>query len=204
MMYEPNVFTLNLEQMLSGAPLDAAIGIVHVRLRAARGIKGGKLGGGTPDPYVKVSINNRDTLGKTHYKKSTYVLIALYKLCHSLLYHYHCRNNPTWDESVLVLVNNLQESLVLSLLDYNDHRPDTELGGSTFELAKLLDDASQEGVSSTILKDGKDRGELRYDVSYYPVLKAAVVDGKEELPETSTYLHSSSILATDSFAQTSA
>lgn len=84
-MYEPNVFTLNLEQMLSGAPLDAAIGIVHVRLQAARGIKGGKLGGGTPDPYVKVSINNRDTLGKTHCKKSTYVLIVLQQIA-SLTY----------------------------------------------------------------------------------------------------------------------
>lgn len=70
-MYEPNVFTLNLEQMLSGVPLDAAIGVIHVKIGAARNIKGGKLGGGTPDPYVKLSINNRETLGKTHYKKST-------------------------------------------------------------------------------------------------------------------------------------
>jgi Ca2+-dependent lipid-binding protein len=79
MMYEPNVFTLNLEQMLSGAPLDAAIGVVQVTLQTARAIKGGKLGGGTPDPYVKLSINNRKTLGKTHYKKSTYVLNLLYR-----------------------------------------------------------------------------------------------------------------------------
>lgn len=76
-MYEPNVFTLNLEQMLSGVPLDTAIGVVQVTLQTARGIKGGKLGGGTPDPYVRVSINNRKTLGKTHYKKSTYVLLHL-------------------------------------------------------------------------------------------------------------------------------
>lgn len=73
-MYDPNVFTLNLEQLLAGTPLDAAIGVVQVTLHTARGIKGGKLGGGTPDPYVKLSINNRETLGKTHAKKSTYVL----------------------------------------------------------------------------------------------------------------------------------
>jgi Ca2+-dependent lipid-binding protein len=85
MMYEPNVFTLNLEQMLSGAPLDAAIGVVQVTLRAARGIKGGKIGGGTPDPYVKLSVNNRETLAKTHYKKSTYVLIFLCFECHFTL-----------------------------------------------------------------------------------------------------------------------
>lgn len=89
---------------------------------------------------------------------------------------------------MLVLINNLQESLVLSLLDYNDHRADTELGAATFDLAKLLDDATHEGINSTLLKDGKDRGELRYDVSYYPVLKPTMVEGKEELPQTSMYL----------------
>lgn len=71
MMYEPNVFTLNLEQLLSGTPLDTAIGLLQVKVHAARGIKGGKLGGGTPDPYVSLSINNREVLDKTHYKKST-------------------------------------------------------------------------------------------------------------------------------------
>jgi Ca2+-dependent lipid-binding protein len=77
MMYEPNVFTLNLEQMLSGVPLDSAIGVVRVNIQAARSIKGGKIGGGTPDPYVKASINNRETLGKTHYKKNTCVTIRI-------------------------------------------------------------------------------------------------------------------------------
>jgi Ca2+-dependent lipid-binding protein len=59
------------------------------------------------------------------------------------------------------------------------------LGTVNFELAKLLEDSTQEGTNSTILKDGKDRGSLRYDISYYPVLKPTIVDGKEELPETS-------------------
>lgn len=71
MMYEPNVFTLNLEQLLSGTPLDTAIGLLQIRVVAARGVKGVKLGGGTPDPYVTLSINNREILEKTHPKKST-------------------------------------------------------------------------------------------------------------------------------------
>lgn len=83
------------------------------------------------------------------------------------------------------MVNSLQESLTLNLLDYNDHRADTDIGAATFELAQLLDDATREGVNSNILKDGKERGNLRYDVSFYPVLKPTLVDGKEELPETS-------------------
>jgi len=74
MMYDPNVFTLNLEQMLSGKPLDAAIGVIEVVVRAARNLQGVKLGG-TCDPYVTLSINDRAELAKTRYKSNTYVIL---------------------------------------------------------------------------------------------------------------------------------
>jgi Ca2+-dependent lipid-binding protein len=75
-MYEPNVFTLNLEQLLSGTPLDAAIGVLQITLQSARGIKGSKIGGGTPDPFVSININNRAELASTKHKDNTYVSIA--------------------------------------------------------------------------------------------------------------------------------
>jgi len=75
MMYDPNVFTLNLEQMLSGTPLDAAIGVLQVTLHTARGLKGVKIGGGSPDPYVSVSINDRAELARTKYKSNTLVTL---------------------------------------------------------------------------------------------------------------------------------
>lgn len=71
MMYDPNVFTLNLEQLLSGKPLDAAIGVVQITIHSARGIKGGKIGGGTPDPFVSLSINERSELARTKWKHNT-------------------------------------------------------------------------------------------------------------------------------------
>lgn len=71
MMYEPNLFTLNIEQLLSGAPVDAAIGVIKITVYNARNIKANKIGGGTPDPYVSFSINNRTELTKTSYKDST-------------------------------------------------------------------------------------------------------------------------------------
>lgn len=164
MMYEPNVFTLNLEQLMSGAPIDTAIGVLQVTIFSARGIKAGKVGGGAPDPYVSLSINNRSELAKTKYKHSTY--------------------NPTWTETKFLLVNALTEQLVLDVLDYNDHRKDTPLGAASFELAELEKDATREGIVKHILKDGKERGELRFDCSWYPVLKPAIVDGNQEVPET--------------------
>ncbi|RDB28789.1 Uncharacterized protein PYUK71.03c [Hypsizygus marmoreus] len=157
MMYDPNVFTLNLEQMLSGKPLDAAIGVLQVTIRSARGIKGTKIGGGTPDPYVSLTINDRVELARTKYKTNTY--------------------NPTWMETKFILINSLNESLMLNLWDYNDHRKNTLMSSVAFELSKLAEDATQEDIQSTLLKDGKERGELRYDVSFYPVLEAE--EGKE-------------------------
>ena len=71
MMYWPNVFTLNLEELLSGAPLDAAIGVLQITVASARGIKATKIGGGVPDPFVSISINNRAELAKTKYKLNT-------------------------------------------------------------------------------------------------------------------------------------
>lgn len=73
MMYAPNVYTLNLEQMLSGKPLDSAIGVIQVTVHSARGIKGAKIGGGTPDPYVGLSFGNRGELSRTKYKLNTWV-----------------------------------------------------------------------------------------------------------------------------------
>jgi len=99
------------------------------------------------------------------------------------------RHNPTWNESKFLLVNNLTDNLVLTIMDYNEFRKDTEIGATVFELAKLNEDATQDDLSFPILKDGKQRGELRFDVAYFPVLKPqANESGVEELPESSTFL----------------
>lgn len=76
MMYDPNVFTLNLEQLLSGIPLDAAIGVIQLTVHAARGLKSSKIGGGSPDPFVSISISNRQELARTKYRHSTSVLFS--------------------------------------------------------------------------------------------------------------------------------
>lgn len=187
MMYDPNVFTLNLEQLLSGEPLDTAIGVLQITVESARGIKGTKIGGGTPDPYVSLSISNRGELARTKYKHNTYVG-AMHTLFHKLTDNDDHRSNPTWMETKFILVNSLADALVLSLYDYNDHRKNTLLGSTTFTLAKLGEDATMEGQEEPILKDGKTRGTMRFDVSFYPVLKPEVDQGGvAELPDTSMY-----------------
>lgn len=73
----------------------------------------------------------------------------------------------------------------MNLYDYNDHRKDTLLGTTTFKLAKLQDDATQENIESRILIDGKENGELRYDVSFYPVLTPE--ETQSDLPDSSQF-----------------
>lgn len=82
-----------------------------------------------------------------------------------------------------ILINNINENLVLSLYDYNDHRKNTMLSSASFEMSKLLEDATQEDLAVELLKDGKDRGELRFDVNYFPVVKPE--EGQEEVLESS-------------------
>ncbi|KAK2462016.1 hypothetical protein APHAL10511_006479 [Amanita phalloides] len=162
MMYAPHIFTLNLEQLLSGKPLDAAIGVVKITLYSARGIKVSKMGGNTPDPYVTVNIRNSE-VARTKYKNNT------------------C--NPVWFETKFFLVNSLDEDIMLNLYDYNDHRKDSLLGIATFKLSTLKEDGVQENITSQLFKDGKENGEIKHDVSYYPVLTPEEKDG--QLPDSS-------------------
>jgi Ca2+-dependent lipid-binding protein len=168
MMYDPNVFTIDLEALMSGTPLDSAIGVLKVHIIDARGLKAVKLGGGAPDPYVSVALGAKDPVTRTKTISST--------------------SNPTFNETQFILINSLADILNLHLYDFNDHRPDNLLGTVTRELATLNEDAEQHGIVGSILGGGKERGELRYDLSYFPVLQPQqAADGTiEPLPETST------------------
>lgn len=184
-MYEPNVFTLNLEQLLSGKALDAAIGVLQVTVHSARGIKGTKIGGGVPDPFMSFAINDRAELARTHVKRNTYVCTSLFSLRFLLMF---CASyNPTWAETKFLLVNSISENLVLNLWDFNDHRKDTSLGAATFDMNQLAVDSLCEGIVSPLLKDGKERGEIRYDVQYFPVLEPP--EDSTEVPESSKCLN---------------
>ena len=86
-------------------------------------------------------------------------------------------------ETKFILIYSLKESIVFHLLDYNEHLKDTVLGSVTFPLSKLVEEQTHEDIVSAILRDGKDNGELRYDVNYYPVIEAE--EGKEEVLNSS-------------------
>ncbi|BGO92542.1 hypothetical protein NBRC10512_000461 [Rhodotorula toruloides] len=166
MLYDPNTFTLDLEQMLSGAPIDTAVGVLAVTIHSGKGLKGTKIGAGAPDPYVSISISNRAELAKTKIKRNT--------------------STPHWQETHFVLLNTLNDALTMKVFDYNDHRPDSDLGTVSFDLKSLADDGEQPDLIGEVILDGKPRGQVRYDLNYYPVLKPTkLADGTlEPVPET--------------------
>ncbi|GAA5974459.1 hypothetical protein JCM11641_003227 [Rhodosporidiobolus odoratus] len=168
MMYHPNSFTLNLEQMLSGAPIDTAVGVLAVTVHSAKGLKGTKLGGGAPDPYVSFALSGRAELAKSKVKRST--------------------SSPHWNETHHLLLNTLTETLTLTLFDYNETRKDSDLGTVSFDLSSLAEDAEQVGLTGEVVYDGKPRGQVRFDLQFYPVLKPVKgTDGTvEPVPETTS------------------
>ncbi|KAL8286655.1 hypothetical protein RQP46_004183 [Phenoliferia psychrophenolica] len=164
--YFPNTFTVNLEQILAGEPIDSAIGVVALRIYSAHGLKTTKLGGGMPDPYVSVNISGRDEVARSSIKLRT--------------------DSPRWNETKYILVRDLHEVLRLNVLDWNEHRPDSDLGQATFPMRRLLEDARQEGIASEVIFNEKPRGVLTFDAIFFPVLKPAkLADGTEEpLPDS--------------------
>ncbi len=168
MMYAPNVFTLNIERMLSGAAVDSAIGVAVVTLYTARGLRNPDNFAGTPDPYVIFSFNSRSELARTKTMKQN--------------------ANPRWNETKFLLLTTLNEPLTMEVYDFNDYRKDKRLGTATFDMKKLEELAQQENLTLPVVSNAKERGALTFDVRYFPVLEGKKLDdgSVEPIPESET------------------
>lgn len=94
-----------------------------------------------------------------------------------------------WNETKFILLNNLNETLTMVVKDWNEHRPDSDLGTANFDLKTLVEDGQQEGVTAEVMFDGKSRGAIKFDAVYCPVLKPKkLADGTEEpIPDSSAF-----------------
>ncbi|KAA8913371.1 C2 domain-containing protein [Sphaerosporella brunnea] len=168
MFYAPNVFTVEIANMLSGAPIDAAIGVLAVTIHRAHGLKNPDKFGGTTDPYTVVTINQRQELARTKTIKET--------------------ADPKWNETKYIVVTNLNDSLDLQVFDYNEFRKDKELGVASFALEKLQEDSEHENVTIPVMNNGKPKGQISFDVRFFPIMEGRTLeDGtKEPVPESNT------------------
>ncbi|ORY86393.1 hypothetical protein BCR37DRAFT_219764 [Protomyces lactucae-debilis] len=156
MMYAPNVFSLNIQQMLSGAPIDSAIGVAYITIHSATNLRNTDKLAGKPDPYIKLVLGTAGEMGRTQRVESN--------------------ANPRYNETIPVLLTTLKEPLSLEVLDFNDIRKDKSLGIATFDLSKLEADAEQEYLSEPVIINGKPRGEVQFSISYYPVIKPVTLE----------------------------
>jgi Ca2+-dependent lipid-binding protein len=163
MMYDPNVFPIEVAKMLSGNPIDMAIGVLAVTLHGGQGLKNPDKFSGTPDPYVIASLNNSKELGRT-------------KTIHE-------NANPRWGETLYIILTNLTDALTLVPYDYNEFRKDKELGVATFALDKIESgEHEHENLQLEVLASGRSRGLLQCDVRFFPVLTSQKLEDGTELP----------------------
>src|SRR5579859_3592980 len=147
--------------------LESAIGVLQVTLYSARGLKNPDKFSGTPDPYIVLAINAGKELARTEVQQST--------------------TTPRWNETKTLLINSLNDALSFQVFDYNEIRKDKLLGTANFDLKQLEEDAEHESVSAPIMYNAKSRGEVVFDVRFYPVLKPKKLeDGTEEPPPETT------------------
>ncbi|KIX07732.1 uncharacterized protein Z518_02386 [Rhinocladiella mackenziei CBS 650.93] len=161
-MYDPNVFPIEVAKMLSGNPIDLAIGVVAVTIHNAHGLKNPDKFSGTPDPYVVVSLNSAKELART-------------KTIHE-------DHNPRWNETLYIIITNYTDALTLQVYDYNDVRKDKHLGTATFALDQLEGSAEHENLSLDVLASGKPRGVISTDIRFFPVLESEKLESGEILP----------------------
>lgn len=166
MMYEPNVFPIEIAKMLAGNPVDQAIGVLAVTIHGAQGLKNPDKFGGTPDPYAVVSLSGRDALGKTKTVQEN--------------------ANPRWNETIYVIITSFNDSLTLQLYDWNEYLKDKELGKATFALEQVEEITEHENLQMEVVANGKPRGVVQADVRFFPVLEGLKLeDGTEEPPPES-------------------
>ena len=165
-MYAPNVFPIEVAKMLSGSPVDQAIGVVAVTIHGAQGLKNPDKLAGSPDPYAVVSLNARESLDKTKIIKEN--------------------ANPKWNETKYIIVTSLKDSLTLQIFDYNEYRKDKELGTATFPLENFEQILELDNQQLEVMSNGKARGIVSADVRFFPVLEGRKLeDGKQEPPPES-------------------
>lgn len=161
-MYDPNVFPIEVAKLLSGNPIDLAVGVVAVTIYNGHGLKNPDKFSGTPDPYVVVSLNSAKELGRTKTIREN--------------------ANPRWNETLYVIITNFSDALTLQVYDYNDVRKDKHLGTATFSLDQLEGVPDHEGLTLDVLANGKHRGVIQADIRFFPVLEPEKLPTGEILP----------------------
>ncbi|KAJ1801336.1 Tricalbin-2 [Coemansia sp. RSA 2399] len=166
MFYAPNHFTVDVEQIISGAvaKIPSAKGVLVASLHSARGLP--KMDTfGKADPYVRVStIKHPDNAVRTRTIEKTLA--------------------PSWGETMVLLIYSKTDTVQLEVFDWNNVGKDDKIGFVNYPMQTLLEQPEAEGLTMPIKMGESERGQLSFSLSYFPVsvrtTQAAEVDENGE------------------------
>lgn len=157
MIFTPLSFQINLQQLLAGNALDAAIGVLVIDVKSARGLREADLFGNSINPYVTFGFM-KDVLAKTKVKTNT--------------------TDPVWKEKHYIPVKSLSEPLNISVVDHNERRSDRQIGLIQFDLERMIDNDKQPDLKASIIHNNKPVGELSFGFHFLKTLEPVrQVDG---------------------------
>ncbi|KAJ2521457.1 Tricalbin-2 [Coemansia sp. RSA 1939] len=166
MFYAPNHFTVDVEQIISGAVanIPTAKGVLVASLHSARGLP--KMDTfGKADPYVRVStIKHPDTFVRTRTLEKTLA--------------------PSWGETLVLLIYSKTDTIQFEVFDWNNVGKDDKIGFVSYPMQTLLEQPEAEGLTMPIKMGETERGQLSFSMAYFPVsvrtTHAAAVDENGE------------------------
>ncbi|CAR26642.1 hypothetical protein ZYGR_0H04600 [Zygosaccharomyces rouxii] len=164
MLYAPNHFDINVEELMA-AQVNDAIGVLAVTIANGNDLKGSDFITNTVDPYISFELEkplpdlNGEDL-RTTIKHNT--------------------TTPRWNETKYVLVSSLQQKMKMKCFDFNDVRKDTFIGEIEIDLNDLLQEPTQDNLSTDLTIGTKSRGALNYSLHWFPAKKSENITGQKE------------------------
>lgn len=150
-LFSPLSFQLNVQQLMAGAPLNSAIGVLVVKVKSAKNLKNYGRWNNTVDPYCTLGFG-KEVLEKTK----------------------HIDNNtkPVWNQSVHIPISSFSEPLNISVYDYNGNqiRKDNLIGSVQFDMDVLHDENKINNITAPVIRNNKPVGEIDFGLHFMPAL----------------------------------
>lgn len=150
-LFSPLSFQLNVQQLMAGAPLNSAIGVLVVKLKSAKDLKNYGRINNTVDPYCTLGFG-KNVLEKSKWKKST--------------------SKPVWNQTLNIPIASFSEPLNITVMDYNGNqaRKDNLIGSVQFDLDVLNHENKLSEITAPVIRNNKPVGQLLFGLHFMPAL----------------------------------
>lgn len=158
-VFSPLSFQLNVQQLMAGAPLNSAIGVLVVTVKSAKGLKNYGRIDNTIDPYCSLGFF-KSVLAQTEHKLKT--------------------SKPVWNQTLHIPISSFSEPLNITVMDYNGNqvRKDNLIGTVQYDLDALNKEHKLPDITAPVVRNNKHVGEILFGLHFMPTLVAQrQVDG---------------------------